>query len=299
MKPRCQPCPTYHEMTPALVAGLAARWRPYAAVVVLAASLAGCAGAHIYNEANDKMAQEASKQYQSADLLQVIKLERGDLAHDLQIELDVVQRHIDTVLDAEWFRIVDSDKPLKTSYIEKGVKLRETELGIAALDDPQRIEIALLNKTIERRQGDIDAAATVITLLLKTTSGGVRRAGGGAGGKPEELCVRWLSRSACPSPSSSSYQEFVDACNQYVEKIKSTIGPVAEGSLLRNAYDEWAQARPGPASARAGVRRRPSGIRAGRCRVFEGSRRKGSSGRRRERANRFVPGACRARLGHC
>lgn len=242
MTPLCQPRSTHSQIASQLAVRLTASWRRHVAVAALAASLTGCAGAHIYNQANDTLAQEASKQYKSADLLQVIKLERGNLAHDLQIELDVVQRHIDTVLDAEWFRIVDSDKPLTTSYIEKGVEAREKELGIAGLNDRQRVEIALLNKTIERRQGDIDTAASVITQLLKQPPAGCNA--------PEKAraanlkTLREVARQIDMSdPFELSYQELVDACNQYVEKIKSTIGPVAEGSLLRDAYDEWAQAR--------------------------------------------------------
>ncbi len=34
----------------------------------------------------------------------------------LDIELDVVQRHIDSVLKAEWFRLADSTEALETSY---------------------------------------------------------------------------------------------------------------------------------------------------------------------------------------
>ena len=242
MKPRCQPRPAHAEIAPPLVAGLVALWRPYAAVVVLAASLAGCAGAHIYNEAKDKMAQEASKQYQSADLLQVIKLERGNLAHDLQIELDVVQRHVDTVLDAEWFRIVDSDKALKTSYIEKGIQARETELGIRALDDTQRVNIALLNKTIARREGDIDDAATTITLLLKQAPAGCNAPEAARAASMKNL--RELAQQMDMSlPFETVYAAFDKACSEYVKEIKATIGPVPAGSLLRKAYDEWAEAR--------------------------------------------------------
>lgn len=242
MTPRCRTRPAASdEKTKPLVAGLAAGWRPYAAVTVLAASLAGCAGAHIYDEAKDKMAQEATKQYQSADLLKVIKLERGNLTHDLQIELDVVQRHIDTVLRAEWFRLVDSDKPLKTSYFEKAIKARETELGIATLNDAQRIEIALLNQTIARGEEDIANAADTLTQLLKQPPAGCNA--------PEEVreaskkSLRELAEQQGLSAFDLIYDEYEKACRRYIDAIEKTMEPVPAGSLLHTSYDDWMAAR--------------------------------------------------------
>jgi hypothetical protein len=240
--PLCQPRFTHSEIASQLVVRLTASWRRHVAVAALAASLTGCAGAHIYNEAKDKMAQEASKQYQSADLLQVIKLERGNLAHDLQIELDVVQRHIDTVLRAEWFRLVDSSEPVKTSYFDKAIKAREAELGIATLNDKERVEIALLNQTIARREEDIENAASTLTQLLKQPPAGCYA--------PEEAraaskkSLGELAEQQGLSPSFGTiYGAFDDACREYVTAIESVMRPVPEGSLLRKAYDEWMAAR--------------------------------------------------------
>lgn len=98
--------------------------RALSAVMVLAdlvSLLGGCAGVHVYDQSKDTTAQQAKASYERADLLGIITTERANFSEILEIELDVVQRHIDTVLRVEWFRLAESDESLRISFLEKGI----------------------------------------------------------------------------------------------------------------------------------------------------------------------------------
>src|SRR4029450_6468256 len=70
------------------------------------------------------------------------------------------------VLKAEWFRLSDSNEPLKVSYIAKGIGAREKELGIDTLSDDQRIEVANLDRTMAEGEDKLADVTETITIML-------------------------------------------------------------------------------------------------------------------------------------
>jgi hypothetical protein len=244
VKPLCQPSPARDEIAPPFVAGLAAAWRSCAAVAALAASLAGCAGAHIYDEAKDKMAQQAKTQYESADLLKVVTVERTNLAKDLETELVVVQRHIDTVLKAEWFRLSDSNEPLKVSYIAKGIGAREKELGIDTLSDDQRIEVANLDRTMAEGEDKLADVTETITIMLGQAPAGCTA--------PEATRAASLSSLRDLARQRDKVQtfetlnmRFEDVCLENLSAIETRLAPIRDQdhALLVTSYKAWKKAR--------------------------------------------------------
>jgi hypothetical protein len=211
--------------------------------------LAGCGGLHLYNAGRHKTAEEAKTTYDGVKLLEVITVERANLASVLDAELEVASRHNQVALQAEWFRLVDSSLPLSTAFEQKGIGKRLVQLGVTAkptvAEDEEAliVDLATLDMEAARHEAKArDAASAIRAMFGAEVPRCEREAPVLPGEAPKNLKDAAAGQAATLA---TLYGRYVKTCNALLEFWKSFetqkgLSAADEGALPA-AYQEWRQ----------------------------------------------------------
>jgi hypothetical protein len=195
------------------------------------ALLSGC-GAHFHDAGRDATAQAAKASYEEARVLDIIVAERANLDKLLRLELGVAGRHLDTVLRAEWFRLVDSKNPLGTSLMERGVGRRLTQLGLPAADDAAANDVLATAATLKVVSGALTSgkaieAARTIRLRFKVD--------------PPPCDDPAVKSETVPSALAAAAKDRPEAMKALWDEYRQACAPSSgdvPGGALRRAFDE-------------------------------------------------------------
>jgi hypothetical protein len=211
--------------------------------------LAGCGGLHLYNAGRHKTAEEAKTTYDSVKLLEVITVERANLASILNAELEVASRHNQVALQAEWFRLVDSSLPLTEAFEQKAIGKRLVQLGVTANQTVAKheealiVDLATLDMEAARREAKARDVASAIRAMFGVE---VPRCEREAPALPGEAPKNVKDAAAGQVDTLATlYGRYVKTCNALLEFWKSFetqkgLSAADEGALPA-AYQEWRQ----------------------------------------------------------